>query len=629
MLTSEIALTDEKCMRQALLIGLLLATATLVLYWPVQSFDFVNYDDRIYVTDNRQIHGGLSIDGFKWSFTTFHGGNWHPLTWISHMADFEVYQLHAGGHHWTNVLIHTASVLLLFLVLTCMTGALWCSALVAALFAIHPLHVESVAWVAERKDVLCGFFWILTIGAYSLYARQPTAWRYLLVLSFFVQGVASKPMIVTLPFVLLLLDYWPLQRFSEDKVACCLRVSRVVVFRDKTWLLLVAEKLPLCFVAAIACYVTIVAQRSVGAIWSFEGMSFDVRFTNALVAYVEYLWKMFWPVELAVLYPHVGMPDARKIGLAVLILFSITFITARKAREMPFLLVGWLWYLGTLVPVIGIVQVGSQSMADRYTYIPLIGLFIALAWGAEKIVAGRHLWKSPVMVCHLVVLVGLLVLARWQVETWKNSISLFERALAVTEANHGANYNIGAFYLDQNDCQKAVPYFLKALEIKENYANPYHSLGVCAARNNNHEGALRYFRQAILIDSSFAECRIDRGLLLAQQGRFDEAAQDFQYVLRTDPTHEAANNNMGMLLVRQGKYGEAELRFINVLRINPRNAEAYNNLGIVCTAQDRMKEAVSSFLKAQELAPGNAIINANLKTAWEKRQDSEQKKGSI
>ena len=629
MLTSRIVITDWKRLRQALLIALLLATVTLILYRPVQSFDFVNYDDRIYVTDNRHVHGGLSMEGLRWSFATFHAGNWHPLTWISHMADFETYKLKAGGHHWTSVLIHTASVLLLFLVLSGMTGALWCSALVAVLFAIHPLHVESVAWVAERKDVLSGFFWIITMGSYAYYVKYPSIPRYLLVMLSFVLGLLSKPMLVTLPFVLLLIDYWPLRRFPGTKIACSSRVFQESVYGNKTWLLLVAEKLPLCFVTAMACLVTLAAQKEVGAIWSLEGMSFDVRFANALVAYMDYIRNMFWPVDLAVLYPHTGMPPGWKIGVAILIMASISYLAVRKAREMPFLLVGWLWYLGTLVPVIGLVQVGSQSMADRYTYIPLVGLFIVLAWGIERFVARWPRWQRPVVVISLVALSGLLVLARSQVETWKNSETLFEQALAVTEVNHGAHHNIGAFYLDQNDCQKAVPHFLEAIQIKENYANPYHGLGVCASRENNIEGAHHYFRQAILIEPRFAECRIDRGLLLAQQGRIDEAAEDFQYVLRINPAHEAAHNNMGMLLIQQGKHGEAEVRFSEILRINPRNAEAYNNLGIVRTAQGRTEDAIASFMKARELMPGNAAIEMNLRIASEKRQKETLRKGSL
>jgi protein O-mannosyl-transferase len=599
-------------MRQDLLIGLLLAAVTLTLYWPVQSFDFVNFDDRVYVADNQQVHGGLSMESLRWSFTTFHAGNWHPLTWISHMVDFEAYQLNAGGHHWTNVLIHTTSVVLLFLVLSATAGTLWLSALVAGLFAIHPLHVESVAWVAERKDVLSGFFWILTMGAYAYYVKHPTIRRYLLVMLSFVLGLLSKPMVVTLPFVLLLLDYWPLRRFDELKTAFGARVFRTSVSGSKIWLLLVAEKLPFCFIAACACLVTLVAQREVGAIWSLEGMSFEVRIANALVAYMEYIRKMLWPADLAVLYPHIGMPEAWKIGVAVLILVSISYLAVRKAREMPFMLVGWLWYLGTLVPVIGIVQVGSQSIADRYTYMPLVGLFIAISWGMKSIAERQPNWRPAIVVVILLALSGLLVLARTQVESWKNSEALFEQALAVTEFNHGAHHNIGAFYMDHNDCQKAVPHFLKAIQMKNNYAYPYHGLGVCAFREKDPEGALHYFRQALLLDPRFAECRIDRGLLLMQQGRFFEAENDFQEVLRLDPAHEAAHNNMGMLLIQQGKHEEAEARFSDVLRINPRNAEAHNNLGIVRTAQGRKEDAIAHFMHALKLAPENHAVKNNL-----------------
>ena len=388
MLTSRITISDEKHLRLTLLIGLLLAAVTLTLYWPVQHFEFVNFDDGLYVTGNRHVQGGLSMEGLTWAFTSFHAGNWHPLTWISHMADFEAYQLNAGGHHWTNVLIHTVSTVLLFLVLSSMTGVLWCSALVAALFAIHPLHVESVAWVSERKDVLSGFFWILTMGAYTHYVRHPTIGRYLIVFGSFVLGILSKPMMVTLPFVLLLLDYWPLGRFSGVNTAFDKWLWQGTESGKVAVLRLALEKFPFLITVIASCIITIYAQRSTHSLASLGNNPIEVRFANALVSYAGYIQDMLWPVNLAVLYPHVGMPPSWMIVTALMLLVSISYIAIRKAPELPFLLVGWLWYLGTLVPVIGLVQVGSQSMADRYTYIPLVGLFIALAWGAERVIAG-------------------------------------------------------------------------------------------------------------------------------------------------------------------------------------------------------------------------------------------------
>jgi len=629
MLTSRITISDEKHLRLTLLIGLLLAAVTLTLYWPVQHFEFVNFDDGLYVTGNRHVQGGLSMEGLTWAFTSFHAGNWHPLTWISHMADFEAYQLNAGGHHWTNVLIHTVSTVLLFLVLSSMTGVLWCSALVAALFAIHPLHVESVAWVSERKDVLSGFFWILTMGAYTHYAKNPSLRRYLLVLVSFGMGLLSKPMLVTLPFVLLLLDYWPLKRLAGTRTAFDPWVYAGGTAGRAGLLRLIVEKVPLFIVAAAACIVTLIAQREVGALWTLEKMPFEQRIANAFVAYMEYIRKMLWPADLSVLYPHAGMPPAWKTGLAVTLIASLSYVAVRKAREMPFLLVGWLWYLGTLVPVIGIIQVGSQSMADRYTYLPLVGLFLAAAWGAKSLVEKRPLLKPVVIACVIVALAGLPIPSRVHVETWKNSVTLFEQALRMTEVNPLAHHNIGAYYLERNECQKAVPHFLMALEAKKDYPYALSNLGVCTSRGNDPERALRLFDKAIRIEPRFTKARIDRAIYLMRLGRLEEAGMDFLEILKMKPDHEAAHTNLGLIFVQQGKLGDAEAHLREALRVNPRNAEALNNLGLVRMKQGQADEAVASFLKARDFAPGNPVIEANLKTASDKQRKDASGKGAI
>jgi len=616
-------------LRGVLLIGLLLAAVTLILYWPVQSFDFVNFDDDIYVTDNRQVQRGLSMEGLRWAFTTFHTGNWHPLTWISHMTDVEAYGLDAGGHHRTNALIHAAAALLLYIVLRAMTGSLWGSALVAALFAIHPLHVESVAWVSERKDVLSGFFWILTMGAYTHYAKNPSLRRYLLVLVSFGMGLLSKPMLVTLPFVLLLLDYWPLKRLAGTRTAFDPWVYAGGTAGRAGLLRLIVEKVPLFIVAAAACIVTLIAQREVGALWTLEKMPFEQRIANAFVAYMEYIRKMLWPADLSVLYPHAGMPPAWKTGLAVTLIVSLSYVAVRKAREMPFLLVGWLWYLGTLVPVIGIIQVGSQSMADRYTYLPLVGLFLAAAWGAKSLVEKRPLLKPVVIACVIVALAGLPIPSRVQVETWKNSVTLFEQALRMTEVNPLAHHNIGAYYLERNECQKAVPHFLMALEAKKDYPYALSNLGVCTSRGNDPERALRLFDKAIRIEPRFTKARIDRAIYLMRLGRLEEAGMDFLEILKMKPDHEAAHTNLGLIFVQQGKLGDAEAHLREALRVNPRNAEALNNLGLVRMKQGQADEAVASFLKARDFAPGNPVIEANLKTASDKQRKDASGKGAI
>ena len=599
--------------RNKVLISILLVAATLAVYGQVIGFRFVNLDDNHYITENPAVLQGLTPQGILWAFTTFHGGNWHPLTWVSHMADVEAYGLDAGGHHRTNALIHTASSVLLFLVLSAMTHSLWASALVAALFAIHPLHVESVAWVAERKDVLSGFFWILTLGVYSWYARRPMMSRYLLVVFSFALGLLSKPMGVTLPFVLLILDAWPLQRLKDSRTVFDRWIPRGSMAVRSVGARLVIEKVPMFLLAAAFSVLTLVAQKEVGAVWSVDKMPIVVRIVNALVSYMAYIRKTVWPVDLAVLYPHAGMPEAWIVGVSALLLVSITVLGIRNMRDMPFLLVGWLWYLGTLVPVIGIVQVGSQAMADRYTYIPLIGLFIALAWGSARFVAVCPGLKRPVVVSSLVVLSGLMLLARAQVETWKNTVTLFEQALAATEVNPLAHHNIGAFYMDQNDCRKAVPHFLEAIRMKENYAYPYHGLGVCASRETPPTGAMYFFRKALEIDPRLTRALIDRGVLFMNQGKFGAAAEDFEQALRIKPDHEAAHANLGLIYLNQGKLTEAEVHLNEARKLYPDSAEVLNNLGILCMKQGRTEEASAWFRQALERVPGHPEIERNLR----------------
>jgi Flp pilus assembly protein TadD len=603
-------LMRRKRFEQVLSICLLLA-AVLILYWPVASFEFV-YDDDLYVAKNHHVQEGLTLDGLKWSFTTFHAGNWHPFTWLSHMADVEIHRFDAGGHHRTSVLIHAAAAILLFFVLSGMTNSLWASALVAALFAIHPLHVESVAWVSERKDVLSGLFWILTMGAYGYYVRHPSILRYLLVLGSFSLGLLSKPMVVTLPFVLLLLDYWPLERYSGAATVFVKSVSSSATPGRSAALRLFAEKIPLILLVVPSCIVTVMAQNSVGALLPLEKISVGERIANAIVSYMAYIGKAVWPFDLAVYYPHVGVPPVWEIAVASLLLISISCVAVVKAREMPFLIVGWLWYLGTLVPVIGLVQVGSQSMADRYTYIPLMGLYIAVAWGAKSLLEKHPGSGQPVRVCLFIVLTGMLLLARHQVTTWSNGITLFENAISATTVNPVAHNNAGVAYMDRNDCGNAVPHFLKAIEQKSDYASAYNNLGICAARANRAENALQCFAQAIAADPLFTKPRIERGLLWARLQRHDEAKDDLLQVLRIDPTHDGAHTNLGMIFVQQGRLGDAERHLIEALRLNHRNAEALNNLAFVRMEQGRPEEAVDCLRKALKLAPGHPEIERNL-----------------
>jgi protein O-mannosyl-transferase len=609
------ARSEQEYTRQVLLICALLVAMTLVLYWPVLSFDFVNLDDDVYVTHNRHVQSGPSWEGIKWTLTNLEAGFWQPLVWLSHMLDCRLYGLNAGGHHSTSVLIHCASTVLLFLVLRGMTGVLWGSALVAALFAIHPLHVESVAWVSERKGILSGFFWILTMGAYSHYVRRPMFWRYLLVLCSFVLGLLSKPTIVTLPFALLLLDYWPLRRFETTRTVLDRLWMHAPMPARAPSIVLVAEKCPLIVLSVIAGAITWMAEQNVGAVQNTVSYPLGVRLANALVSYALYVRKMVWPADLAVFYPHFGMPPLWQVLACAVVLIAVTVCAWCLRKQAPYVMVGWFWYLGTLVPVIGLVQIGSHALADRYTYIPLVGLFIALAWGMKGIVAQWPDLKRSTLSIALVVMAVLLFSARAQVGTWENSVTLFDQALTVTGKNPLALNNMGAYYLDRHDCKTAVPYFIKAIKMKKDYAYPYRNLGVCAARANDQEGALYYFRQAILLDPRFIMARIDRGHYLMQVDRLEEAMEDFRQVLRINPDDEAAHTNLGAIFHRQIQFGEAEWHLSEALRVNPDNAEALNNLGVLRTAQGRADDAIVQFRKALALAPQNPVIDNNLKQA--------------
>jgi len=444
---------------RTLCIYLALVLTTLASYWQVRNCNFVSYDDNLYVTDNPYIQPGLTGEGFLWAFTTNHASNWHPLTWLSHMLDCHLFGTNAGWHHFINLLLHIANTLLLFTVLKQMTAALWRSAFVAALFALHPLHVESVAWIAERKDVLSTLFWLLTMIAYLSYVRHPSIIRYLLAILVFALGLMAKPMLVTLPFVLLLLDYWPLGR---------LRLRGDV--NRKSWSRPVREKVPFFILSAISSVVTFLVQQKGGAMSRLDWIPLIIRFGNAFVSYVKYIGKMFWPSRLAVLYPYPADMALLWPMMSALVLLAVSVLVIRLAPKYKYLLVGWLWYLGTLFPVIGLVQVGSQALADRYTYIPLIGLFIIIGWVLPDLLSKWQYRRTTLGISAGIVLVAMLLCTRMQVSHWRNSKFLFEHALNVTKNNNTMHTSYGSVLLDEGRYEQAVAHFNEALRLNpENY----------------------------------------------------------------------------------------------------------------------------------------------------------------
>ncbi|MGD0253364.1 MAG: tetratricopeptide repeat protein [Verrucomicrobiota bacterium] len=577
--------------------------AIWVVFGQTLGHEFVNYDDDQYVYKNPQIIHGLNLKGIEWAFTHSVASNWHPLTMMSHMLDCQFYGLHAGGHHLTNLLLHAATAILLFLVLREMTGALWRSAFVAAVFAIHPLRVESVAWVSERKDVLSGLFFMLTLGAYVRYVRKPPSLgRYLTVMFLFALGLMCKPMLVTVPFVLLLLDYWPLHRFGTA-------ANRFLILRK-----LIVGKIPLIVFSVAVCIVTLLVQNEV--IQQAKEIPFSLRISNALVSYAAYCGQMFFPVGLAVVYPYPihGLPIG-KVILALLLLVAITVWAFRWRQKRPYFLMGWLWYLGMLVPVIGLVQVGSLARADRYTYLPQIGLYILLTWTAVELTAS---WQSRRWVLGggaMAVLAVLITCARAQTAYWRDSESLWTHTLACTSDNRIAHYNLGVVFAQQGRTKEAIAQLQKALAIEPDYAEPHFDLGNIFLQQGRIEEAIAYYQKALTINPDDADIHNNLGNVFLQQGRMDEAISSYQKALAINPNYAEAHNNLGKAFRQQGRLEEAITHFQKALTIKPDYAEIHNNLGVVFAQQGRTKEAIAQLQKALAIEPDYAEAHYNLGNA--------------
>ncbi len=557
---------------------LFLVVATLAVYGQLRNYQFINYDDNVYVYDNPQVQAGLTLQGLSWAFTTTRAGNWNPLTWLSHMLDCQLFGLNPGEQHLTNLVFHIANSLLLFLWLLYLTPSLGCSFMVAALFALHPMHVESVAWVAERKDVLSTFFWLLTMWAYVWYVRRQGWGRYLLILACFSLGLMAKPMLVTLPFVLLLLDYWPLGRLSLKGLAVAEASSAPapgVALKLLLW-----EKAPLFGLSALISVVTLHAQKEVGAL-STKTLPFTLRLANALVAYVSYLGKMLWPAHLAVLYPYPG-PNlplwpavAAGLGLA-----ALSYLALRQARQHPYLLVGWLWYLGTLVPVIGLVQVGRQAMADRYTYVPFIGLFIAVVWGTAALAAR---WRAPRFLLPVgagAVLSALAVCTWVQVGYWRDSITLYEHTLQVTRRNPVIQNNLGEALAAQGKLVQAVAHYTEALRIQPDFTQAHYNLGVALGAQGKLAQAVTQYTKVLSLNPDLAAAHNNLGEILSMQGKLAQAVAQYKAALRLRPDLAVTRNNLGVALANQGKIEAAITQFQKAIQIKPDFSDAYFNLGL-------------------------------------------------
>jgi protein O-mannosyl-transferase len=594
-------------------ICLLLALITVLAYSPARHAGFVVFDDPDYVGVS-QVQGGLTLAGVEWAFTTFHASNWHPLTWLSHMLDASLFGPDAGAQHFVNVLFHTANALLLFWLLFRMTSRIWPAAFVAALFAWHPLHVESVAWLSERKDVLSTFFGLLALIAYANYAdeskvqgpRSKVWYGWTLVL--FALSLMAKPMLVTLPFIMLLLDVWPLERWQPFAAIAKGSNNRATEHAPRTTQQLILEKAPFLLLTAASCIVTFLAQRS-EAVVSLEQRPLGLRVANALVSYVEYLAKTIWPAKLAVIYPLPDHIPAWQIGGAALILAVITFLVWRARKRSPYLLIGWLWFLGTLVPVIGLVQVGGQALADRYTYVPLIGIFIGIAYGSVELVEQFRIPPAIVSVASGVVLAGSLFMTESQLRFWQNSQALFAHAIDVTKNNAIAHVNLGVALEQEDRRPEALAEYRKAIEIDSRRFQAHNNLANLLSTMGWRDEALREYQEALRLNPNAAIAHVNFGTLLSEMGRFDQAMSEYTKATQLAPQDPRPDYLMGKACLYHGQSAEAVKHFRDALRLAPNDFETLTWLARVL-ASDRNpalrhgSEAVTLAERANELTGG-------------------------
>ncbi len=584
-------------------IYLVLALLTIAVYWPLHTAEFNNYDDQQYILDNPQIQGGLTRAAVAWAFTTGYAGNWHPLTWLSHCLDCQWFGLHAGGHHVVNVLFHTANTLLLFAVWRSLTGTRWRAAAVAALFAWHPLHVESVAWVAERKDVLSGLFWWLALGAYGWYARttdrRARGWAYAALLGAFVLGLMAKPMVVTLPGVLLLLDFWPLRRWTGAGAVPAAR--------------LVFEKLPLLALSAGASVVTYLVQQQGGA-FGDAPTPLGARLANAVVAYVRYLGKLAWPADLAVFYPFNPELPTLAVAGAGLGLLAITGFALGNARRQPWWIMGWLWFLGTLVPVIGIVKVGGQALADRYTYLPATGVFIAVVWGAAEWAGDRERRRRALGVVAAVAAAACLGLTRRQGGYWHDSVALFQHAIDATGRNSVAEYNLGQALLTLNRMAEAAPHFQAASEIDPTLWKAQNNWGLCLARMDRLTEATNHYATAIQLAPTAPDAHFNLGVALTSLGNRAGAAAQFQDYVQLAPNDSEGHRLLGGSLAASGRATEAQDHLARAAALNPTNPPTLLEWGMVLSQAGRLPEAAARYEDLLRLAPQSVEGLNNL--AW-------------
>jgi len=543
--------------RAKVLICIILIVVTFCVYSQVQDHEFINFDDKIYVTENLNVQAGLTSESVKWAFTTFATGNWFPLTWFSYMLDYQLYGSHAKGYLLTNLFLHIANSLLLFLVLFRMTGAIWQSAFVASIFAFHPLNVESVAWAAERKNVLSTLFWLLTMWAYIHYAAKPTIKSYGLVFILFAFGLMSKAILVTLPFVLLLFDYWPLERFKLGRREREFKIAQKDTYfnGENNISKLVLEKFPLLILSALCSIMTLILFEKDGEPAAQDSVSILTILTNVVISYFEYLWKMLWPKGLAILYAHPGNTLAVWKGvLCGIALLVITTISIKLIRKAPYFVVGWFWYLGTLIPVIGFITLGPHLIADRYAYLSLIGIFVIIAWGVPELLKEWHYRKNVLKASAGILILTLMPITWIQVSHWKSSITVFKHAIRVTDKKYPGfsvvHNNLGSALVAEGKNEEAISHYKMAIKIKPDYALPHGNLGLALVTERKNEEAISHYKMAIKLNPDFADAYNNLGAVLFNAKMTEEAIDYFKEAIRIRPGFAAAQKNLETALLR-------------------------------------------------------------------------------
>ncbi len=627
-----------------LIVFSVLMILVLVIYAQTVGFAFINLDDNLYIFNNPVIQKGLTLDTIRWAFNDFRVANWHPLTWISHALDINIFGLNPGGHHAANVLFHLINSILSFVVFRKLTGSFWKSAIVAAIFAVHPAHVESVAWVSERKDVLSTMFWLLTMFAYFRWNEEGSSLRspyYYAAILLFALGLMAKPMLVTLPFVLLLCDFWALERWNISDLKC-------------TFLVFI-EKIPFFILSAVSSYITLLAQRSSGAVESLDFLPLTTRFTNALVAYAKYIGMMFYPAKLAVWYPYDRDFPVWQVALSIVLIAVITLLCLWQMRQRKYLLMGWLWFLGTLIPVIGIVQVGSQPMADRYTYIPYFGLLIMIVQGAFDVFEKFNYKKNALIAFFAVAVLILTILSVRQTALWRNNEILYKHTLSVTKSNFLISHNLCHYLTLQDRIDEAEPFCVQSIEAKPTYYEVFNTLGILQFKRKNYIEAEKNFKEAIKLNEGYAlaysnlalayilqdkpveaETNLqkaseinngaiapevfvtalnDLSIAYAKQDKYEKSAENLNRLLYIAPDNTEARIKLALTYLTLKKYDQAQAQIEEIIRQNPNRAEVYNLYGLVLLEKKQNIEAAAQFEKALQIKPDFAEAKTNLEKA--------------